>query len=192
MSELRIPVEGWLLATFREAGGGSQNSARFIDCSPAHASANRDKIAVFPSSFVALNPFPRGRTPMITLNDLCAHLLPPNERFTFKTLIIAEPRLILVAAMVSPKSTCPNCCQPTDRIHSSYPRTLADLPWATTPIELRLTVRRFFCRTCTCTRQTFSERLPTVAPLYARMTTRLDDQSPAADRAESSQTGDRI
>ncbi|HEY7711149.1 MAG TPA: transposase family protein [Candidatus Entotheonella sp.] len=110
---------------------------------------------------------------MITLNDLCAHLLPPNERLTFKTLIIDEPHLILVAAMMSPKATCPDCCQPTDRIHSSYSRTLADLPWATTPIELRLTVRRFFCRTCTCARQTFSERLPTIAPLYARTTTRL-------------------
>ena len=110
---------------------------------------------------------------MIMLNDLCANLLPPNERLTFKTLIIDEPHLILVAAMMSPKSTCPDCRQPTDRIHSRYPRTLADLPWATTPIELRLTVRRFFCRTCTCARQTFSERLPTIAPLYARTTTRL-------------------
>jgi transposase len=110
---------------------------------------------------------------MITLNDLCAHLLPPNERLQFKMLIIDEPHLILVAAMMSPKSTCPDCRQPTERIHSSYPRTLADLPWATTPIELRLTVRRFFCRTCTCARQTFSERLPTIAPWYARTTTRL-------------------
>ena len=97
---------------------------------------------------------------MITLNDLCAQLLPPDEQLTFKTLIIDEPRLILVAAMMSSKSICPDCRQPTDRIHSSYPRTLADLPWATTPIELRLTVRRFFCHTCTCARQTFTERLP--------------------------------
>ena len=110
---------------------------------------------------------------MITLNDLCAHLLPPNERLKFQTLIIDEPHLILVAAIMSPKSTCPDCRQPTDRIHSSYPRTLADLPWATMPIELRFTVRRFFCRTCTCARQTFRERLPTIAPLYARTTTRL-------------------
>lgn len=110
---------------------------------------------------------------MITLNDLCAHLLPPHERLKFQTLILDGPHLILVAAMMSPKSTCPDCRQPTDRIHSSYPRTLAHLPWATMSIELRLTVRRFFCRTCTCARQTFSERLPTIAPLYARTTTRL-------------------
>lgn len=110
---------------------------------------------------------------MITLNDLCASLLPTDEQLKFKTLIINEPRLILVAAMMAPKSTCPDCRQPTDRVHSSYRRTLADLPWATTPIELCLTVRRFFCRTCTCARQTFTERLPTIAPVYARTTTRL-------------------
>jgi transposase len=110
---------------------------------------------------------------MITLNDLCAQLLPPDEQLKFKTLIIREPRFILVAAMMSPKSTCPDCHQPTDRIPSSYQRTLADLPWATTPVELCLTVRRFFCRTCTCSRQTFTERLSTIAPRYARTTTRL-------------------
>ena len=110
---------------------------------------------------------------MMTLNDLCAHLLPPDEHLKFKTLIMGEEGMTLVAVMTSPKAICPDCHHLAARIHSSYPRTLADVPWATTPIELRLTVRRFFCTTCTCSRQTFTERLPTVAPLYARTTTRL-------------------
>ena len=110
---------------------------------------------------------------MITLDDLCAHLLPPDDRIKFQSLIIDEPHLILVAAMISTNSTCPDCRQPTHRIHGHYRRTLADLPWATAPIELRLIVRRFRCCTCTCRRQTFTERLPTVAPLYARTTTKL-------------------
>jgi transposase len=110
---------------------------------------------------------------MITLDDLCAHLLPPDDRITFQSLIIDEPHLILVAAMISTNSTCPDCRQPTHRIHGHSRRTLADLPWATAPIELRLIVRRFRCCTCTCRRKTFAERLPTVAPLYARTTTRL-------------------
>lgn len=110
---------------------------------------------------------------MITLDDLCAHLLPPDDRIKFQSLIIDEPHLILVAAMISTNSTCPDCSQPTHRIHGHYRRTLADLPWATAPIELRLIVRRFRCCTCTCRRKTFAERLPTVAPLYARTTTRL-------------------
>ena len=97
---------------------------------------------------------------MITLDDLCAHLLPPDDRITFQSLIIDEPHLILVAAMISANSTCPDCRQPTHRIHGHYRRTLADLPWATAPIELRVIVRRFRCCTCTCRRQTFAERLP--------------------------------
>jgi transposase len=110
---------------------------------------------------------------MITLDDLCAHVLPPDDRITFQSLIIEEPRLILVAAMISTHSTCPDCRQPTHRIHGHYRRTLADLPWATAPIELRVIVRRFRCCPCTCRRQTCADRLPTVAPLYARTTTRL-------------------
>ena len=65
---------------------------------------------------------------MMTLDDLCAHLLPPDDRITFQSLIIDEPRFILVAAMLSAHSTCPDCRQPTHRIHGHYPRTLADLP----------------------------------------------------------------
>jgi transposase len=75
--------------------------------------------------------------------------------------------------MISANSTCPDCHQPTQRIHGHYPRTLADLPWATASIELRVIVRRFRCCTGTCRRQTFAQRLPSVAPLYARTTTRL-------------------
>jgi transposase len=89
---------------------------------------------------------------MMTLNDLCVHLLPPDEHLKFKTLHIDEQGITLVATMTSPKSACPDCHQLASRIHSSYPRTLADVPWAITPIELRLTVRRFFCTTCTCGR----------------------------------------
>ena len=110
---------------------------------------------------------------MITLHELCAHLLPPEEHMKFKTLILGEDRIILVAAMTAPKAACPDCGHLGFRVHSGYQRTLADLPWALAPIHLRLHVRRFLCPTCTCGRVTFTERLPTVAPLHARTTARL-------------------
>jgi tetratricopeptide (TPR) repeat protein len=138
----------------------------------AHFS-NSLKILVFSHNLIALSPYVSGRTPMMTLDDLCAHLLPPDDHITFQSLIIDEPRFVLVATMISANSTCPDCSQPTHRIHGHYPRTLADLLWATAPIELRLLVRRFRCCTCTCRRKTFAERLPRVAPRYARTTTRL-------------------
>ena len=63
---------------------------------------------------------------MITLDDLCAHLLPPDDHIKFPSLIIDAPRLILVAAMIAANATCPDCNQPTHRIHGHYLRTLAD------------------------------------------------------------------
>lgn len=102
---------------------------------------------------------------MLTLNDLCARLLPPDQPLQVRTLILDEQRIILVAARNAPQAPCPDCCQWACRIHSDYDRTLADLPWATAPVHLRWKVRRFFGTTCPCSRQTFTERLPPVAPL---------------------------
>src|SRR3989442_5250036 len=109
----------------------------------------------------------------MTLDDLSSRLLPPDDPVHFETPILEDPHLTLVAAMTAPKAVCPDCHQPSQRMHSGYPRTLADLPWALMPVELVLHVRRFFCDTSVCGRITFTERLPTVAPLYARTTTRL-------------------
>src|SRR2546427_3833330 len=73
----------------------------------------------------------------------------------------------------TPQATCPDCTQPSTHIHSDYRRTLTDLPWATTPVTLHLRVRRFWCATPSCGRQTFAERVPQIAPHYARATARL-------------------
>src|SRR5216683_5456646 len=107
------------------------------------------------------------------LDDLCARLLPPEEHLHFETLIMEDHHIFLVAAMTASKAACPDCHEFSHRIHSGYPRTLADLPWAALSVCMVLNVRRFFCDTSLCGRTTFAERLPTVAPLYARTTTRL-------------------
>lgn len=84
-----------------------------------------------------------------------------------------EDGISLVLSATAPKANCPACLQPACRAHGRYLRTLADLPWATTPVELLLWVRRFCCDIPTCEQQTFTERLPIVAPSYARTTARL-------------------
>src|SRR5262245_12974772 len=109
----------------------------------------------------------------MTLYDLFSLLLPPDEHLHFETLLLEDHHLTLVAAMTAPQALCPDCHQPSQRIHSGYPRTLADLPWAMMPVAVRLQVRRFFCDTPICVRTTFTERMPTVAPRDARTTTRL-------------------
>jgi transposase len=70
-------------------------------------------------------------------------------------------------------SYCPLCGQPSQRIHSRYERIVADVPCGAQPVSLHLAVRRFFCRTASCPRQIFTERVPAVVQPWSRMTKRL-------------------
>ena len=65
---------------------------------------------------------------------------------------------------------CPQCHQPSARIHRNYQRTVADLPCAGRNVILALTVRKFVCTTPSCPRKIFTERLPGLVESYARMT----------------------
>src|SRR5262249_15511383 len=81
---------------------------------------------------------------------------------------------LAVALVASTLATaaCPRCGAPSDRVHSHYRRTVADLPCQDRPIVLRLLVRRFRCTDPGCPRQIFCERLPGLLPAHARSTTR--------------------
>ncbi len=68
---------------------------------------------------------------------------------------------------------CPSCGQSSRAVHSSYTRTLRDLPIATWRVRLLLTVRRFRCPNAACPRRTFAEPLTDLAPAFARRTARL-------------------
>src|SRR5437588_6016897 len=81
--------------------------------------------------------------------------------------------LVVGIACESASMPCPECDQPSTRIHGSYQRTVADLPCAGRNVILALTVRKFVCTTPTCSRRIFTERLPGLVETYARMTGRL-------------------
>jgi transposase len=109
----------------------------------------------------------------MTCTDLCTDLLPPQAPLQIETMAMTERGMTLDVAVTTSQALCPTCTQPSTHIHSDYRRTLADLPWATTPVQLHLRVRRFWCETPHCARQTFTERVPQVAPCSARATARL-------------------
>ena len=81
--------------------------------------------------------------------------------------------LVMRIACDLPSMPCPECQQPSARIHSRYQRVVADLPCAGRNVLLLLTVRKFVCGTSTCPQRIFTERLPELVASYARMTTRL-------------------
>jgi len=109
----------------------------------------------------------------MTWNDICTDLLPPQAPLHIETMALTERGMTLDVAVTTSQAYCPTCTQPSTHVHSHYRRTLADLPWATTPVQLHLRVRRFWCETPHCARQTFTERVPQVAPCSARATARL-------------------
>src|SRR5712692_1400150 len=81
--------------------------------------------------------------------------------------------LVVRIACQNTSMPCPECQQPSTRIHGNYQRTVADLPCAGRNVLFLLTVRKFVCSTSTCPHKIFTERLPGLVESYGRMTTRL-------------------
>jgi len=76
--------------------------------------------------------------------------------------------LMLVAHTTARTVSCPLCHQPAASIHSRYQRRVTDLPCGGRAVTLIIHARRFFCRTPTCSRRTFRERMPALVAPGAR------------------------
>ena len=82
----------------------------------------------------------------------------------------ARMQITLLISSRQPAPCCPRCNVPARYVHSSYTRTLADLPWSGYGITWQLRVRKLFCRHAMCPRRIFTERLPGIATPWARRT----------------------
>ncbi|MFE0134507.1 ISL3 family transposase [Streptomyces sp. NPDC059037] len=63
---------------------------------------------------------------------------------------------------------CPDCGRGSERVHSRYVRTLADVAAGGRPVLVSLTVRRLFCDAPSCGRRTFAEQVEGVTVRYQR------------------------
>ena len=77
-------------------------------------------------------------------------------------------------------------------MHAFYTRTVADLPWASMPVQLQLHVRRFVCIHPACPRATFSEPLPEVVAPSARRSVRLANEQRQLGLQVGGETAARI
>jgi transposase len=105
--------------------------------------------------------------------DLLSSLFHFPVGMTIESVHPSVHELIIHVACCHPTMACPECHQPSARIHGRYRRTVADLPCAGRNVILVLTVRKFVCGTPTCPRKIFTERLPGLVESYGRMTRRL-------------------
>jgi transposase len=126
--------------------------------------------------------------------NLLPYLLPDRTHVRLETWILDPDHsaitLILRARQVT--ACCPLCGRRSKRVHSRYERTLADLPWGTYAITIRLRVRRLFCRNVRCERRIFTERLAGIVLPWARRTRRLDARLMALGLALGGSAGVRL
>ena len=107
--------------------------------------------------------------------------------------IAPTPTLLLVRiASTATSASCPLCGRASDRVHSRYTRTIADLPAHDRPVALRPVGRRFRCSTPGCPRAIFCERLPELAAPHARATDRLTDIHRIVGLALGGEPGSRL
>src|SRR5829696_6139086 len=99
-------------------------------------------------------------------------LLP--EGLYLESLSIGTGRVSIRVSSGKRRSRCPLCGRGSSRVHSRYSRTVSDLPWHGSSVELEVRARRFFCDEASCERRIFCERLPDVAA-RARKTDRLEE-----------------
>lgn len=87
---------------------------------------------------------------------LPAALLPPG-------LIVEHVHIDDIGVAATARSRergaiCPDCGEPSKRVHSRYARSLSDLPAHGRPVRVSLTVRRFRCGNDRCPGRIFAER----------------------------------
>src|SRR6266568_2307931 len=119
-------------------------------------------------------------------------LLPDPACLHLRLLDGSSSTITLVVTTISEEATCPLCHQRSARIHSRYVRQVADLPWMDCAVRLQLHIRRFFCSQPQCSRQIFTERLPSVVAPYARRTTRLTEVLTLIGFALGGEAGKRL
>src|SRR5260221_1796880 len=124
--------------------------------------------------------------------DTTSPFLSLPDGLVIASVLATETQLVVHVACRLPTACCPLCHLPSDRIHGHYGRTVAALPCAGRHVILALSVRKFVCRTPTCQRQIFTERLPDLVQSYARMTNRLRDALVALGLATSAEVSERL
>ena len=100
--------------------------------------------------------------------------------------------LTLGIATTHPNASCPVCGHESWRVHSRYPRSLAEEPVFGRRVRLRMTVRRFLCPSSECPRRIFVEPLHGFAARHARTTTRLAQTHLAIGSALGGEAGARL
>jgi len=118
--------------------------------------------------------------------------LPLPEGMIIGQVEITPTQLTVEVISTQPCACCPGCGNPSDAVHCQYQRTVHDVPCGGRSVVLRLGVRKFFCRTATCQRKVFAERLPELVQPWARVSNRLLEELKAIGLAAEASVSERL
>src|SRR5262245_50889717 len=69
----------------------------------------------------------------------------PGAGLRLDDLVLTPNIAFVLLIATAPSASCPRCGTSSDRVHSRYRRSVADLPCQDRAVALRLVVRRFRC-----------------------------------------------
>src|SRR6202162_3639024 len=118
--------------------------------------------------------------------------LPLPDGMVLGQVEISEAQLTVEVISTQPCARCPGCGTPSEAVHCQYQRTVHDVPCGGRNVVLQLGVRKFFCRTVTCQRKVFAERLPELVQPWARVSNRLLEELKAIGLAASAEVSERL
>ncbi len=99
---------------------------------------------------------------------LTKRLFPHLQVFHLRSVTIDGGKVIMTVAVKRASARCPLCRRRSNRVHSRYRRTVADLPVSCRAVLLVVQIRRFRCLCRSCPRRIFAERLPDLVAAHAR------------------------
>lgn len=126
------------------------------------------------------------------VSRLITTVLPHLSGLRIEDVVVAEDTILVTVMPTRKTAHCPLCQQRSRRVHARFTRLLADLPWNGHLVRVCLYGRRFRCANIACSRQTFRERLPHLAPVYSRRTPALRAALEVVGFALGGQPGARL
>jgi len=124
--------------------------------------------------------------------ELLSSLLLLPDDMVIEAVYPTKIHLTVQVACTLKSASCPLCQQPSERIHGSYGRSVADVACGGRRVTLALTIRKFVCVTPDCPRKIFTERLSALVQPYARMTNRLSELLQTLGFATCGELGERV
>ncbi|MFI1801939.1 ISL3 family transposase [Streptomyces sp. NPDC020379] len=105
---------------------------------------------------------------MVWCDELVSVLFPYLDTVRVDPVFLADDAVHVVARTRDAVVRCPDCAVPSERVHSTYDRHLADGPVGDQAVRIDLAVRRLYCENAACPRRTFAGQVGGLTVRYGR------------------------